>query len=291
MEYRVLAPHLHQTADVALKFLAAELGVKSASISVEAEIHDSVEFRPTLKLLSEDKHIICVEVLENLYPPEIKDLILSCRNHSIPVKLYCAIPTGPEQKVDVRAIQFATENGIGIVTIDSTNGAAKFINGAPVSLSLGGLRAFKMTDYPPGYRANLLSAIQTFKGGSPSKGCLEVYQEMEQLTRKIGIRAAAIHGGLKKAPGFNWETEAWANIVEFLKNNIDVRVCKCPDLKAQLFNRILGLTEYRNEVGHKPKSVAKMIERDRLSKTRFEGAMDELLTLINASKPLRIKAV
>lgn len=290
MEYRVLAPHLHTTADAALRFFVAELGAKAANIDVEAGLHDAVEFRPTLKLLADDKHIICIEILESLYPPEIKDFILSCRNHSLPVKLYCVIPTGPEQKVvDLKAIQFASENGIGIVAIDPATGAAKYVNGAPISQSLGGLRPFKLTDYPPPYRPNLQSAIQTFKGGSPAKGCLEVYQELEQLTRNIGARAEKIAGGLKKAPGFNWDTVAWAQATEFLKSNLDIAVCKCPELKAQLLSRILGQTEFRNATGHKPKSLSQLIARDRLAKTRFESAMDDLLSLIHASKPLRIK--
>lgn len=289
MPYRALAPHLHGAADAVLKYFIANHGIKNSNIVVEEGVDPNVEFAPTFTLTTDDKELICIEILENLYPPEIKDFVLGCKNHSVPAKLYCALLSEPEDQVETRAYQFATDNGIGLLGVDPANYGIRKINNNALSLSLGGLRTFKMGDYPSSYRAALQSAIDTFKNGNPGKGCLDVYQEIEHLTRRIGKRAASISGGLRSTASFNWDTQAWANIAEFLKTHLDTTVCKCPDLRPQLFNRIIGMTEYRNDVGHKPKTLAKRIERDRLAKTRFEGAMDELLILINASKPLRLK--
>ncbi len=288
MIYRVLPSHLHGTADVAAKYFTSQLGLKSSSIAVESEVNANVDFRPTLQAVSADKHIICIEIVEKLYPPEIHNFLLSCRNHSVPAKLYCVFPSGAFAQVDVKALQFASENGIALYEVNPATGNGKHIVGTPVSLSLGGLRQFRLTDFPSKYRASLKEAIDTFKGGNPSKGCAQVYDELEQLTRRIGKKCHNIPGALRKTAAFDWEKEPWHNEVEFLKANLDKSVVACPDLKAHLLSRVAGITEYRNETGHKPNSVDKLIARDISLKTRFESAMDELLNLISASKPLRV---
>jgi hypothetical protein len=288
MIYRVLPSHLHGTADAAAKYFTNQLGLKSSSIMPESEVNPNVDFRPTLQAISGDKHIICIEIVEKLYPPEINNFILSCRNHSIPAKLYCVFPFGAFEQVDVKAIQFATENGIALYEVNPVSGNGKHVIGTPVSLSLGGLRPFRLTDFPSKYRASLKGAIDTFKGGNPSKGCAQVYDELEQLTRRIGKKCHGIPGALKKRAGFDWEKEAWHNEVEFLKANLDRTAAACPELKHPLLSRVAGITEYRNETGHKPSSVDKLIARDISLKTRFESAMDELLNLITAVKPLRV---
>ncbi|MFZ5544508.1 MAG: hypothetical protein ACOZJZ_13185 [Pseudomonadota bacterium] len=286
--YRVLPTHLHGTADAAAKYLTRELGLSANAIKIEQEVHPSVDFRPTIQALSSDKHLICVEVVEALFPTELQAFILSCRNHSVPVKLYCAIPDGSHSEVSTKSLQFASENGIAILEINPQSANGKILNSPPISLSLGGLRSYRLTDYPKKYREPLKQAIETFRSGNPSKGCAQVYDEIEQLSRRIGRKVSTITGGLSHAAGFDWNTVQWNNLLEFLKKNLQPSVVGCPELRPQLLSRLVGMTEYRNEAGHKPASLQKLMDRDRSLKTRFESAMDELLKLIEASKALKV---
>ncbi|WP_186018185.1 hypothetical protein [Burkholderia gladioli] len=286
--YRVLPTHLHGTADAAGKYLTTQLGLTAASIKIEGEINHEIDFRPTLHAVTKEKQIVCVEVVELLFPPEISNFVLSCRNHSIPAKLFCAIPVGTVPNYDSKNLQFANENGISIIEVNPATGVCLLLNQPPVSLSLGGLRKYKLTEYPRKYRTALYSAINTFKGGTPEKGCALVYDELEQLTRNIGKKCETISGALKKPGVFNWDTGAWHQALEFLKTNIDLSFSKTPLLKGQLLSRLIGITELRNDAGHKPKSVQKLIERDIALKTRFESAMDDLAKLIEAAKPLKV---
>lgn len=286
--YRVLANHLHGTADAAIKYMASELGLSPGSVKVEDEIHHAVEFRPTLQAVTAEKQIVCIEVVDSLYPPELNTFVLSCRNHSVPAKLYCAFPAGTVAQVDTKALQFASENGIGILEINPMNGHGKLLNQPPVALSLGGLRKFQLSTYQAKLRPSLKVAVDTFRAGNPAKGCSQVYDEIEQLTRRIGIKCEGIPGALKKTGVMDWNKAPWFSALEFLKSNLDPAAAKCPLLKGQLLNRLIGMTEFRNETGHKPTSVKKVIERDIELKTRFESAMDELAKLGDAVRPLKV---
>lgn len=283
-DYRALSDSLHECADAAVKYLSSQLGLNK--ILIEHEIDKNIEFRPTLHAISPDKHIICVEVVQSLVAPDIKEFVLSSKNHSLPVKLYLAVQKGRFSSYEATALKFARENGISILEIDPPNHGSLITN-PPVALSLGGLRAFRLESYPKKYREPLRQAIETFKNGNPAKGCSEVYDEIEQLTRRIGKKADTM-GAIKNSPSVKWENDPWSNLLTILKDKIDATALGCPLLKSQLFSRLIGMTEYRNQTGHKPSSLSKRIERDRQLRTRFESAMDELLGLITASKTLGV---
>jgi len=283
--YRVLPDNLKECADATQKYLIKELGL--AAIKIEQEVHPEIEFRPTLSAISTDKHIICAEVVEQLFTPAIEAFVLACRNHSLPVKLYVTVRRGQFQSYDLKALKFARENGVAILEISQPDHGVLIIN-QPVSLSLGGLRTFNLSKLPAKYRASLKQAIETFKSGNPAKGCSEVYDEIEQLTRRIGRKCGGITDGLKKNGNIDWDKDSWANVLEFLKSNVNKVAIGCPLLNNQLISRLIGMTEYRNETGHKPSSLQKKIERDKQLRTRFESAMDELGCLIEAARPLRV---
>jgi len=283
--YRALPDNLKDFADATQKYLTKELGL--AAIKVEQEVHRDVDFRPTLSAKSTDKHIICAEVVEQLFTPDIEQFVLACRNHSLPVKLYVALPKGQFLSYEQKVLKFARENGIAILEISPPNHGT-LITTPPVSLSLGGLRAFDLHKFPAKYREPLKQAIETFKNGNPAKGCSEVYDEIEQLTRRIGKKCESITGGLVKAAAFDWDKAAWTSILEFLKNNVNKSVINCPQMNNQLFSRLIGITEYRNETGHKPSSLQTRIDRDKQLRTRFESAVDELRCWIEATRPLRV---
>ncbi|MCX5825109.1 MAG: hypothetical protein NTY86_16850 [Deltaproteobacteria bacterium] len=284
--YRVLPSHLHGIADATALYLANHVGVPVPKI--ELEINPEIDFRPTLHSIARDKHIICAEIVDSFIMHNIEQFVPACKNHSIPVKLYIAVAKGQFQQIDLHALKFAKENGVAIVEISPPNHGT-IITSPPLSLSLGGLRVFRISDFPTRYRENVQKAIETFRQGNPVKGCSEIYDEIESLTRRVGLKCAAIAKGLINSPNFDWNTENWANIIEFLKNHLDVRAVHCPNLKKQLFSRIAGLTEYRNESGHKVRSTTKLILRDRQLRTRFESAMDVLVDLIKASAPLKLR--
>ena len=284
--YRALPDNLKDLADATQKYLIKDLGL--SSIKVEEEIHPDIDFRPTLHAISTDKHVICAEVVEQLFAPDIEQFALACRNQQMPVKLYVTVRKGQFQAYDQKVLKIARDNGIAILEVTPPSHGT-LITSAPVSLSLAGLRTFNLHDFPPKYREPLKQAIETFKSGNPAKGCSEVYDELEQLTRRLGQKCEGISGALKQQHGkMDWQKTAWMSILEFLNKNLDSQIIKCPDLTGKVFNRLIGMTDYRNETGHKPSSLAKRIERDRQLRTRFESAMDELKICIAAVKPLRI---
>jgi hypothetical protein len=283
--YRALPDNLKDFADATQKYLTKEFGL--AAIRVEEEVHREIDFRPTLSATSPDKHIICAEIVEQLFTPDIEQFVLACRNHSLPVKLYVAVRKGQFQAYEQKVLKFSRENGIAILEISPPNHGT-LITTPPLSLSLGGLRTFDLHQFPAKYREPLKQAIETFKSGNPAKGCSEVYDEIEQLTRRIGKKCEAIPSGLSKTATFDWDKTAWASILEFLNKNADRTIINCPQMNNQLFSRLIGMTEYRNEAGHKPSSLQKRIERDKQLRTRFESAMDELWCWIDAARPLRL---
>src|SRR5688572_28510576 len=113
--YRALQEELRPFADGAIKYFKKELGVPA--IKIEEELSPKVEFRPTLHGLLPDKHILCGEVCETLFPPFIEAFVLACRNHGLPVKLFVVIPIGQVQQIETKALSIAQENGISILEI------------------------------------------------------------------------------------------------------------------------------------------------------------------------------
>ncbi|HEX9397199.1 MAG TPA: hypothetical protein VF943_10740 [Burkholderiales bacterium] len=283
--YRALQEELRPFADGAIKYLKNEFGV--SSLKIEEELSAKIDFRPTLHGLLPDKHLVCVEVCDTLFPPLLERFILGCRNAGLPIKLFIALPKGQINTIETRSLSFAQENGIAILEI-AENGSGKLIHGLPLSLSLGGLRSFDLAEFPRKYRAAIGSAITTFKQGNPEKGCAQIYDESEALTRRVLHRCKKIRKGLTKKPEFNIDKEAWANSLEFLKANVNKARVKCPDLTPSLINRLIAATPHRNDAGHKPNSLEKLIQRDTQLRTRFESAVDDLQALIRAAQPLHV---
>jgi hypothetical protein len=284
MMYRVLAEPLQPCADLAAQHFKAHFGL--AGVKVESELDASIAFRPTFHGRLPDGHLLCAEVADAPLPPGIHEFIIEARNESLPARLWVVIPRGQVNTVSTKDLGFLRENGVGLLEI-SDQGVASMLAGPPLSMSLTGLRQFKLSDFPAKQREDIRKAIDTFKGGNPAKGCAEVYDVLEQLTRRILMRADKVSNGLRQAYSGDPAKDAWASILEFLRKQLDRQATGCPLLTTQLFNRLIGITEFRNETGHKPKNLAQLKARDRQLRTRFEGACDELLTLIRASAPLR----
>jgi hypothetical protein len=285
MDFRALPGHLIPLAETAARHFAREYGIQLVRFKAEAEISPDIPYRPTLHAQKSDGSIIAIDVSDLAVPAELNSLILGCKNHAIPLKLWVAVPYDGIGAYRPAEMHFIRENGLGLVELH-VDGRRRQIVGPPLALSLTGLRAIRYSDFPARYRDDLRNAYDTFVNGNPAKGCSLVYDELEALTRRICKKAQA-RGLLNRTPNFNVDTEAWNNVLAFLRSNFNRTLAGCPDLTDALLSRLQGLTEYRNEAGHKPKSLKKLMARDKRLRTRFEAAIDELQLLVDAAKPLK----
>lgn len=289
MTYRVLTPSLYATADAVQKYLRAERGI--TKFDVEAPIQSDVEYCPTLSAKTRDFSIVCVEVSERAYSNPLDAFVLECKNRSLPVKLYVAMPkavTDPEYRENLKR---AKSRSVGLIEVD-TSGVGVIVEEA-LLLSLTGLRDIKPANFPTKYRTPISEALGVFRNGNPSKGCSLIYDEIEQLTRRVAEKSRnkgywrQLKPGEKK-PKINLQNGPWAKVIETLMSHLDPKVCPCPELNNALLARILGITPHRNDSGHKPKNGEQRKKIDSELRTRFENAVDVLSDLIAATKPLRV---
>src|SRR4029077_1696050 len=105
-----------------------------------------------------------------------------CSRLFLPVRMFVAVPSGSKDPDYHRDLNRAREWGIGVLEVDGNN--VRVIQ-EPLSLSLAGLRRIHKQKYPAKYRFDLSQAEVTFKQGNPAKGCADVYEEIEALTRRI----------------------------------------------------------------------------------------------------------
>lgn len=284
--YRALPDELVPYASVAVKYFRDQYGLKSPQI--ELPLRADIPYRPTLQFPDAEQGIVCVEVVDQKVPESMSNVVLAIRNAGLPVKLWIALPAGRNAKIDTSMLKFAKENGLGILELMEPNVGTEITHA--LSQSMCGLRTFDLTAYPSSRRQALRTAIETFRTSNPSKGCSQVYDEIEHLTRAIGKKASVKAGYLRRvpAPGFNWDTEPWENVAQFLSTNFDRNAAACDGLKPSLFTRVGTLCAQRNESAHKPANIAKRIQRDSRLRTRFEEAMDALLDLSTSARPLRV---
>ena len=282
--YTILASPLYGTANAAIKWFMDNWGISKGAIKVEQPIHSEVELRPTFSARTKDQHLLCIEVSESVYANHLDACVVSCVHHGLPVLLFVAVAKGIKDPNYPQNLKAAKRAGVGVIEVDDGSG---LIIQKPVSLSLTAVRPIDVAQFPKKYRQSLSNAEQSFRDGAPEKACLSVYEEIESLFRRIAKKTADKKwwpnaGKLKidKAP--------WANLIKDWDKDLNRRGFPCPDLNAALSARILGITTYRNESGHKPKDEKALIKRDRQLRTRFENAADLFRELVDASKPLKL---
>lgn len=285
MNFRHLPEPLRPTADAVVAYFEEERGIRH--FVEEEEIHPQVA-RPSLHAVANDHHFWCVEFSETTpYPASLDRLVLDCMRHGLPVRLFVALPSGSTNPDYRRDLNRAIECGVGV--IEASGHTVRVIN-EPLSLSLTGVRRIEKKNFPIRYRLALTRAENTFRQGNPVKGCGEIYDELEALTRRIARKTKA-KGYWKSskagtaAPRLA-KTTPWARVVRTLMNELDPR--QPPEIPEALLARVLGITPHRNEAGHNPDSRPALIRRDREQRTRFETATDLLLDLVNATKTLRV---
>ncbi len=286
MNFRHLGEPLRPLAEAVVEYFENEHGI--THFEEEVEIHKEVD-RPTLHAVTRDFHFLCIEFSETTpYPASLDRFVLDCNLKGLPVKLYVALPAGSTDPNYARDLNRARDRGLGVIEVNST-GVLMLYN--PVSLSLAGLRRADKSKFPKKYRSALSQAESTFMHGDPAKGCSDVYDEIEALTRRIAIKTLRKKMWRAFAPGktppkINLKTAAWASVVEVLIEQLDP--AQPPRIPKTLWARVLGITSHRNETGHKPPSKAALIKRDAALRTRFETAVELLSDLIQVSKSLRV---
>jgi hypothetical protein len=285
MNYLYLPAQLAWVADAAAQFFKDNRGVQK--FQVEKELVKWLRYGPTLHSVALDQYYFCIEVLPSPFSPTLESVVSDCMQQSLPVKLFVAFPGGPNIPDYKSQADRARLKGVGVLEV--TTASCQVIHEA-LSLSLIGVRPIDKKSFPPKYRQALSDAEATFRNGSPAKGCAIIYDEIEGLSRRIAIKTRA--KGFWKAPPagskpgrIKLDKGNWEPVIEAVMEHLDWN--KCGYLKRSL-RRVLSITPHRNESGHKPKTLAALVRREKELKTRFENAVDILSELIVASRPLRV---
>lgn len=279
MPYTFLPMELWQIADDVAGFYASHWGVAASTVKREEAVPGGdLGFRPTLHASSRDHHLICVEVALSPYSQSLDSFVLACKNEGLPVRLYVAVPesSAPTFQADLRR---ARSNGVGVLE-QSPAGIQIITEAQPLSLT--GLRRPDFSAYRAGLRASVHHAVQTFCGGDPAKGCSNVYDELENVTRRLAgaAKKAGAWRGLadgETSPKLgNIATAPWQPLTRTLLRHLDSGKLRRPRVTEALLGRVLGITTHRNEAGHKPKTRTGLRTRDSRLRTRFEEACDLL---------------
>jgi hypothetical protein len=282
MSYRALPTHLHPTADRARAFFASERGV--SKIVVEEEVHAELNLRPTLQGRTRDHHIVCVEVTDSGYTDNLDSFVLDSQRLGLPVKLYIAVPAGSPPDI-APLLRRAKPRGIGVLEVRANGTCHIFVSA--LSLSLTGLRRLAPKRFPARYQHALIDAEETFLNGDPAKGCSRIYDEIEALSRRLAARVAArglLRPSARAQP--NFEKAPWKTVLEHLRTHLNYRAL--PSIHDQLLSRVIGLTDSRNQTGHKVTRRQDLMRRDSQLRTRFEDAVDVMEALVSATRGLRL---
>jgi hypothetical protein len=270
-------------ADAVRRYFKDSWGVGAFEVEAPPDPKGEIEYAPTLVAQTRDFHTLCIDIPVNLDSGARLEFVVACMTKCLPVKLFVAVPAGHPSTELHRYLRQARQLGVGVLEVNGDN--VQVLHPA-TSLSLAGVHRVDPTRFPVRYRQALSTAESTFLNGNPSMGCLEIYEQIESLSRRLARRAIAV--GCWTAPAkMNIDTDPWARLVKALSDSFDRKACGCPGLSKALLARVYGITQHRNESGHAPSSRATLTRRDRQMRTRFEAAQDLLLELIEAGRPLR----
>jgi hypothetical protein len=283
MPYTLLPLNLHAAADRAKTYFCEEEGLRK--VVDESQIEDNVNWRPTFKGDTTDYHILCVEVTDGGYNQAFDSAIMQCINAGLPVRFYVAY-----RSADITGDKFKTTFGEaqsrGVGVLEVRDRSCHLVHRAN-ALSLAAVRKIAISSYAKKYRLALRDAQTTFLTGDPAKGCSRIYEEIEALSRKLVARAVK--------EGW-WTTnlrmmkDPWATVMTQFNSGVNfaAMTTRCPKMTKGILNRIVSLTDQRNEAAHKPKSRAELMARDATLRTRFENASDIFLELDLATRPLHL---
>jgi hypothetical protein len=282
VNFRALATELHGTAEEVARFFKEDRGL--SHFKVEEPVADDIDYRPTLQALTPEKLEVWIEISVTPYPQSLDSVVLHCVTNSLPVRIYVGFPAGLSTTQYKSNIDDSRRKGVGAVEVSGSK--CQVIHEA-LSLSLIGVRCEDHRKFPPRYRSVLSSAESTFRNGDPAKGCSLIYDEIEGLSRRLvrKINDKNLWGARGAPTGLNFDKAQWARIMEAILDRANTHSV-APKLSKSLLNRIAGMTEPRNESGHKPRNREAYTRRDREARTRFESAVDTLREFAAAARPL-----
>lgn len=285
MNYRYLVEQLRPVADSAAHYFTAHWGV--TKFRIEEPLKEVPEYSPALHATTSDLHYLCVEVSERAYPNGLDTFVLACIAKSLPVRLVVAFPADSKGQDFNTDMSRAREYGVGVLEVSGN--VSKMLQD-PTPLSLMVVRRIELQKFPKKYRLALSKAENIFKLGDPSKGCSIIYDEIEDLSRKIAQKTSALGFWKPRAKGspqkIIFTTHPWRRLIKVLIEHLDNK--KCPYLPTDLLSRVHGVGEYRNDSGHKPNTTAALAKRNSQLRTRFESASDILLDLAKAAAHLKL---
>jgi hypothetical protein len=281
MSFRILGEALRDPANQVILFLRQERGL--TRIKIEEEIVRGLP-KPTVQAVDCDQNYICVEFSEkDCYPAPLAAFVDAFRSVQLPVKIYVALPSDGQSSTFMAELVRAKKQGVGVLLVEPA-GTVNVLNEA-VSLILAQLRRLDMNAYPAALRVSLGIAQNTFLSGDPAKGCSDIYDQIEDITKRI-VKAAIARGFWNgQPPAFDYVRDSWHSICTSAFSKMQFN--HIGTLSNQLWATVLGITRHRNETGHKPKTPKELKKRDLELKTRFEHAADILRDLTQATKGFR----
>lgn len=291
MSYTMLGQNLHETADRAKKYFAHTYG--AAHFECEKALDKDLPLKPTWQASMNAGYRLCIEVRESPFSNSLYQFVMECAKREMPIRLWVAVPHGNVIPTFNAELRQARELGVGVVQIADDETGNEFHK--PVPLSLFGLKRTDLKLVPKSRRELLKNAEDLFLGGSPDKGCQEICQGLEHITRQF---AEFTYGaGLWKAPAGAkvlqprfFRVDPWASMLEAMDSRIDEgkTKAKCDAFKKSKVAGARLYTDWRNAVSHKPKSLAELKKRDAKLRTMFEATRDLLMEWYEIVKPLKL---
>jgi hypothetical protein len=278
MIYKALPENLQAHADRIAVYLREDRGV--THFKPEEPIDSDIQYRPTIQGTSPDKYIVAVEVQDRLDTSFLDSVVIDCATRAVPVKLFLAFPE-PAAAVPHQVVERIHKKGLGLIEVRAA-GPVALVEALPLSLFGYRLDRFR---FPAKLRGTLLEVDNTFRSGSPPKACSVVYEEIEDISRKIIKKTKKkkmwrkLRAG-EKPSKLDLDNGPWEKVLEQFEDFYLVNKKKVPDLTSNLIHRIEATTTPRNQSAHKPKTLKERIQRDQEIRTRFESAVDLLFDLV-----------
>lgn len=283
-DYKILLAPLHATAEASIKWFQDHWGLTAKSEKIEQAIDPDVHLKPTFSVQTRDHHTLCIEVAASVYPNYLDAFVLSCRDKGLPVKLYVAIQKGIYEEEYAQKLKAAKQSGVGVMEVDDASGTV--LHDA-LSLSLTGVRPIDVRSFPKKHRQSLTDAAHTFRDGNPPKACSMIYDEIEALFRRFAKKAKS-KGWWPNKAALRLTTVSWAKLIADVDKHLDRKACGCRALTPAFMARMLGITPFRNDTGHKPTNAKDLKKRDQELRTRFESAVDLFRDFLDATKKLKL---
>jgi hypothetical protein len=291
MRYSFLGQDLHETADRAKSFFAANYG--ATHFKCEEPVENDLRLRPTWKAKLKSGHTLCVNVQPTPFSSTLYEFVMKCAQRELPIKLWVAVPLGSAKESFSADLKQAHEAGIGVVQFSDDGKPHEFHRAVP--LSLFGLKKTDLRTVPRARRDEVKTAEATFLDGTPDQGCQALCQQLEQITRQVAERT--YDNGWWKTPAGSkplrkrfFTTDSWAKMLEAFDSRVEQKKveARCPSFTKAKVAGTRGFTDWRNDVSHKPKNLKELQKRDAKLRTMFEATRNLLIEWYLIAKPLKL---